>query len=100
MLSWLCCWANSGCSYAVGVCLVEAVMVLVVVAVLAGGSVANVVLSHSIVAFIVSVVISIVVSSIICVCLVLWTLIFLSTLVRTLFLVVGGGTNLSLCASL
>ena len=39
MLSWLCCWANSGCSYAVGVCLVEAVMVLVVVSVSAGGSV-------------------------------------------------------------
>ena len=71
-------------------------MVLIMVSVL----VAIVALLHSIVAFVLSVVISIVVSSIICVCLVLLPLITLSKSVRTLFLVVGGGTNLSLCASL
>ena len=96
VVNWLCRWASSDCSSAVGVCLDEAVMVLIVVSVL----VAIVVLSHSIVAFVLSVIISIVVSSIICVCLVSWPLISLSTLVRTLFLVVGGGTNLSLCATL
>ena len=104
VVNWSHCWAGSGCSSAVGVGLDEVVMVLIVVSVL----VAIVVLSHLVVVIVLSVVsigvssvvISIGVSSIIRVCLVSWPLISLSTSVRTLFSVVGGGTDLSLCASL
>ena len=79
VVGWLCRWAGSDCSSAVGVCLDEAVMVLIVVSVLVGGSVEILVLLHLIVAIVLSVVISIGVSSIIRVCLVLWPLISLST---------------------
>ena len=77
---------------------VVAVMLLVE-SVLAFRSIVFVVLQSKVV-FVFSVVFSIGVSSIIRVCLGLLPLISLSTLVRTLHSMVGGGMNLSLCAPL
>ena len=77
-------WAGGGCSSATG-----AVMVLIVDSALA--------LLYLIVVIVFSVIVT---SSIIRVCLVSYPLISLSALVRTLFSVVGRGTNLSLCSSL